>query len=332
MRISRESILSGLNNLYTYDIFSDYLYQDDFGLTECEIDELYALEYFDRDKLKSWYNGIKVNGRAIYNIYSVLSFLKSGQISNYWGRSGTLDIILSLLTNERLRALEKLLSGHVIEAIIDRHISLNDLTTTSSDATFYSVLVQAGYLSLDHINHESDSVRLSIPNTELMNVWKEFILQRFTKGEVPVKTLFDNIENLELFDSDLQYFLSDKLSYYDIDNSSAKTRERIYHVFVLGLLSAYEDIRYIKPPLSNRESGDGRYDILLERKGFSIIFEFKSVDHIHQMPDAVQDGLQQIEDKRYYADVPKGTKLIKTSIAFCGKQCISKSVLHVWDK
>ncbi len=332
MRISRESILSGLNNLYTYDIFSDYLYQDDFGLTEHEINELYLLGYFDRETVKSWYNGIKINGKSIYNIYSVLSFIKSGHIGNYWGRSGTLDIIRSLLTNDRLTVLEKLLSGQTIEAEVDRRISLNDLSTDTSDATYYSVLVQAGYLALEHINHENDNVRLSIPNTELMNVWKEFILQRLTKGEVPVKTLFNNIENLELFDNDLQYFLSDKLSYYDIDNSTHKTRERIYHVFVLGLLSAYEDITYIKPPLSNRESGDGRYYILLERKGFCIIFEFKSVDHADQLPNAVQDGLRQIEDKRYYADVPKGTKLIKTSIAFCGKQCITKSVLHVWDK
>jgi hypothetical protein len=112
------------------------------------------------------------------------------------------------------------------------------------------------------------------------------------------------------------------LSFHDIDFQS---QERDYHIFVLGLLSGYEDIRYHKP-LSNRESGDGRYDIMFERAAYSIIFEFKAVKKEDDLEIAVINGLKQIDEKRYFAEVPRNKQVIKTAIAFCGKHCLVKSV------
>lgn len=277
MRVSRESLLSGLNNMQIYSLFSDKTYTNDFGMIENEIDCLNNLCCFNKDLLKEWYNGIKVNGTAIYNIYSVLSYIQKEKFENYWGRSGTIELILNLLNENN-----------------------------------YGVV--------------------RIPNRELMNVWKEFILSSFVKNENNVRTLFDNINNFKIFYTDIEYFLNNILSYFDIESSSGslKTSERIYHFFVLGLLSAYEDISYKKPPISNRESGNGRYDILLERKEFSIIFEFKSVTNESQLKSAVEEGLKQIDEKQYFADTPKNKQLIKIAIAFSGKQCMVKSRRYDW--
>ncbi len=181
MRVSRESMLSGLNNLVTYDVFSDKTYADYFGLIESEILELNKISSFDKEELKSWYNGIKIKGKAIYNIYSVLSYIQSGEFSNYWGRSGTIHIILKLMNDERKEAIIKLLNGETLEAFVSRRISLNELNEEPDDSIFYSLLVQTGYLSLEQTDVSNWST-VKIPNRELMNVWKEFILSSVVKN------------------------------------------------------------------------------------------------------------------------------------------------------
>lgn len=326
MRVSRESILSGLNNLQTYDLFTDDLYTNDFGLTDEEIQELQSKEAFDLKEIKEWYNGIKISGTAIYNIYSVLSYIKSKRFDNYWGRSGTIDIIISLLNSDRREAIAKLLNGEIVQATVNRRISIQDLANDPDDSVFYSLLVQSGYLSVEEADI-NNWCSIRIPNKELMNVWKEFILTSVVKNSMKVRTLFENIDIPSLFDRDIEYFLSDRLSYFDLDFNQL---ERTYHLFILGLLSAYENIHYEKP-LSNREGGDGRYDILFETADFYIIFEFKSVSDIKEAEEAAILALKQIDEKRYFAELNRNKKLIKTAIVFCGKQCVSKSKIHVWE-
>lgn len=323
MRVSRESILSGLNNLQTYDLFTDDLYTNDFGLTESEISELQAIEKFDQNEIKEWYNGIKINGTAIYNIYSVLSYLKSKRLDNYWGRSGTIDIISNLLNESRRETMASLLNGEIVQATVNRRISLQNLVNDPDDSIFYSLLVQSGYLSVEE-SDVNNWCSIKIPNKELMYVWKEFILTSVIKNSTKARTLFDNIEILSTFDRDVEYFLSDRLSYFDLD---ADNKEKIYHVFVLGLLSAYENINYRKP-LSNRESGDGRYDVLFETENFYIIFEFKSVSNVNEVNSSIVSALNQIDEKRYFSGLDSNKDLIKTAIVFCGKQCFAKSIKH----
>jgi hypothetical protein len=320
MRISRESFLSGSNNIQTYDIFDDGVYTDDFGLCEEEVNALHQLFPFDKPTLKNWYNGIKVHGQNIYNIYSVLSYLNYGKYDNYWGRSGTLDVIIDLLNDSRREALTKLLNGETLKTVIDKRMSFRELLNGAGDDQFYSLLVQSGYLSLEE-DLGNDRWMVKIPGRELMNVWKNFILSIMIREQPNILTVFDHINQLSDFDQDMTYFLSDRMSFYDID---FKEQERTYHIFVLGLLSGYEDIRYRKP-LSNRESGDGRYDILFERTDYCVIFEFKVVKEEKSMEKAAQDALGQIEEKRYFVEAPRGKRVIKTAVVFCGKRCLVRS-------
>ena len=325
MRISHESILSGLNNIVTFDVFGDDIYTDDYGLTDSEIEAISNLTEIDISRLSQWYNGIRIYGHAIYNIFSVMSFLARNRYECYWGKSGTMDIIANLLNNDRKAVLAELLTGEHVDVAIETRISLKDLSSGTNDQAFYSLLVQAGYLALEEaVPTGSVSTQVSIPNAELMIVWKQFILNVLNINIPKIRTLFDNSLNLELFSSDVEYFLSDRLSYHDLGGYKGKNarrvHERIYHVFILGILSAYDDA-LCKRPLSNRESGDGRFDILVERPDTSYIFEFKASKASCGLDKDALDALAQIDTKRYGEDLNSEKPLVKVGIALFGKTC-----------
>jgi len=212
MRISHESMLSGLNNIKTYDVFGDQIYTNDYGLTEDEVAELSKMADFDTDELRSWYNGVKINGYAIYNTYSVMSYIDSKSYSCYWGKSGTMDMIAGLLNKERKSVIAKLLNGERGEVVVDNRISLKQLSEGAVDKAYYSLLVQAGYMALDEILPERETALLTIPNKELRIVWREFILETLYPSTLKIRTLFDNADNPDKFAKDVEYFLSDRLS------------------------------------------------------------------------------------------------------------------------
>jgi len=324
MRISHESMLSGLNNVETHDVFSDCVYTEDYGFTDEEILKLNQLCEFDIAELKAWYNGIKINGCAIYNTYSVMSFIKKKFFDCYWGKSGAMDIIVGLLNDERKLVVAKLLNKEQAEVAVDSRISLKRLSNAAGDEAFYSLLVQAGYLSIDEKLSDQSTSFLTIPNKELLVVWKEFILKSLYSGVVRVKTLFDNVSNLNIFADDLEYFLKDRLSYHDLavyeGESKTKTYERIYHIFLLGILSAYEDTR-CHYPISNRESGDGRYDILVEKFNSYFIFECKACEKESELDKEARSALAQIDIKRYGVDLRNDKQLVKIGLAFYRKLC-----------
>jgi len=324
MRISHKSLLSGLNNVVTFDVFHDGVYTDDYGLTEDEVKCLNKYSDFDIGEMRSWYNGIRIGGHAIYNIYSVMSYLLHKNYSCFWGKSGTLDMIINLLNDRRKLTLVKLLNGELVEVAIDNRISLMQMDSQVGDEAFYSLLVQAGYLAL--VQWKSTGLAtVSIPNQELKMVWKNFILSRFYADLPQVKELFDNSNNPTLFSKDLEYFLSDRLSYHDLASYKSenveRAQERAYHIYLLGLLSAYDDMRF-KYPLSNRESGDGRYDVLVERSTAYYIFELKTCSNADDLSKHAKKALNQIESMRYGADLKNPNKrLVKVGIAICGKLC-----------
>jgi hypothetical protein len=149
--------------------------------------------------------------------------------------------------------------------------------------------------------------------------------------------LFVNINDNKKFAGDLERLLSDKLSYYDLnaykkdsdykieseedkEELEAKLNEWIYHVFLLGLLSGF-DYGEGKRPISNRESGDGRYDIYVEKERHNIIFEFKSCKNYDELETKANEALGQIDAKRYGADIDNNKLLLKVGIAFCKKRC-----------
>ena len=243
MRISHESLFSGLNNIVNFDMFNDDVFTNDYGLTEDEAKTLCTMAQADLAKLKAWYNGVKINGEEIFNTYSTMSYFDSGRFDCYWGRSGTLDMIVDLLNNDRRQTIEKLLNSEAVEKVVEKRISLKQLLIDNSDEAFYSLLVQAGYLAAEIMDSARDTAILTIPNTELKLVWKKFILSTYYPSSTRLRTLFDNEHDPEKFADDIQDFLTDSLSYHDLavqkGETKSKVHETLYHVFILGILSAY---------------------------------------------------------------------------------------------
>ena len=217
LRISHESMLSGLNNIVIYDLFGDDLYTDDYGLTEEEVAELSKLAPFDISEARAWYNGVRVNGKPIYNVYAMMSFLSRGKYDCYWGRSGTMDMIIDMLNEKRKLVLTALLDQQPHEVPMEKYISIKRLLGTSDDKAFYSLLVQAGYLSL--IEWRGTSAIVSIPNKELKYVWRNFIIDALNIDEKQIRTMFDNVDCEAVFAEDMEYFLSDRLSQHDLAKS-----------------------------------------------------------------------------------------------------------------
>ena len=329
MRISHESMLSGLNNIVTYDVFSDNTFTDDYGLTENEVAELSELTHFNISESRNWYNGIRVGGKAIYNIYSMMSFISRGEYGCYWGKSGTMDMIRDLLNNDRMETLSKLLNGENVSVSIDDRISLHHFSAQTGEQSFYSFLVQAGYLALVDVYKCTDTTAIvAIPNTELMVVWKNFILKTLDVNTPKIRTLFDNVNDHNVFARDIEYFMHDRLSYHDLavfkGEEAENIHERLYHVFMLGILSAYDDVRY-RYPSSNRESGDGRYDILVERPEANYIFEFKATADDSKLEQKAEEALAQAQIMRYGEDISDNKRLVKVGIAFNRKKCKVKA-------
>ncbi|MDR1558390.1 MAG: ATP-binding protein [Clostridiales bacterium] len=324
LRVSYEGMLSDLNNIATYDIFEDDVYTDDYGFTEEEMDEIQALVSFDREKLRQWYNGVRVNQKAIYNVYSVSSFLRNGKYACYWGKSQLLNMIAIMMNDDRKSAISEMMNGEQIEVPVDTRISLKELWESQDDYSFYSFLIQGGYLTIHEMFSEKSTATVSIPNEELMRVWKTFILKSFYPRQQKMLTMFDRADNLGLLALDIESFLSDSLSYYDLAVHTGEERhrvwERVYHVFILGILSAYTESSYSKP-VSEGEGGDGRYDILYQRANSYYLFEFKSCDRADQLEARAGDALRQIDEKRYGARLNPSVPLIKVGIAISGKQC-----------
>jgi len=168
-------------------------------------------------------------------------------------------------------------------------------------------------------------VYVSIPNKELREVWQLFILENIYSATPRVTTIFSNTDDYGRFAEDIEYFLSERLSYHDLavlgGDDKKRTHERVYHIFLLGILSAYEDVSF-KRALSNRESGDGRYDVLIERTTANYIFEVKSCGADDDLDSKADEALEQIEVKRYGADLlSTGKKLVKIGVAVSGKRC-----------
>ena len=328
MRISHESMFSGLNNILTYDVFTDDLYTNDYGFTEEEMAEIGLLTDLDIAELRQWYNGVRVFGIPVYNTYSVMSYLLRRKYECYWGKSGTMDIIRNQIDDERRRVLAKLLSGKTVEVPIEHRVSLCQMAQGASDEAFYSIQVQGGYLALgEKVPDKFMMHYVYIPNTELVHVWKEFILSNLFRSSRKIRTLFDNLENIEVFQADLEHFLSDRLSYHDLmaqeGDAPRRHNENLYHVFLLGLMSAYEE-NSVSRPASNMETGSGRCDIRVERPMANVIIELKASKSETDLEKDAAKALEQINTKRYGEDLGKSKKLVKVGIAFFGKKVVAK--------
>ena len=330
LRVAKESIFSGLNNLQVNTILG-FKFNDKFGFTEEELKEL--LEYYTlkekSEDIKIWYNGYVFGGKVIYNPWSVLNYIDNNEAGfmPYWINSSSNDLIKRLLIkgdNNMKLELEELIEGKSINKVIDDNIVMAEVE--DSNENIWSFLLMSGYLksikteNIEGILH----CQLKIPNKEVHIFYENLIGKWFKetltnqKYEEMISTLISG--DIENFGYIFEEFVINNISYFDL---SGKEPERVYHAFVLGMLISLSKTYEVK---SNKESGYGRYDVMIIPKDISklgIIIEFKKINNLSK--ESIEEGtlkaLKQIEEKRYAQElINKGVKdIIKLAIVFKGK-------------
>ena len=335
-RVSKESIFSDLNNLKVVTTTSDE-YADAFGFTEQEVFAvLEEFGYVEREKVKFWYDGFFFGAlKDIYNPWSILNYLDTGKFTTYWANTSSNSLVGKLI-REGSKGIktefERLLEGEHLITPIDEQIVYNQLN--GSEKAIWSLLLASGYLKvLSYEEYEKDGEDITEPKYELAitNHEVKLMFRQMVRGWFDrVYSDYNDFEkalllgDVEAMNEYMNRVSSDMFSYFD--TTTRIEPERFYHGFVLGLMVSLEN-RYIIT--SNRESGFGRYDIMLEPKNkeeVAIIIEFKvfNTRRDKSIEDTVQAALQQIEDKNYEADliargVPK-ENIRKYGFAFRGKE------------
>jgi len=318
LRVSQESMFSKLNNVEVHDVFSHGPFDEDFGLTEDEARRLVPSELFA--DVKDWYNNVHIGNSWMFYIYSVLSCLADadGKIRNYWGQSGTIDLLGNLLTPRRAAQIGEAVKelGASFPANVDPRVSLHEFFQNDYDQYYYSVAIQAGYLTFEQEPKPgAKEYRIRVPNRELMDVWQSYLLMKIVHDpRNQLGIIFAEIEDLEEFSRDLEEFISFKLSCFDIDT---KAIEKIYHVFIFGmLLTLGYDCK------SNREAGYGRYDILVAAPEWTGAIEFKAAKTEKGMKSAAREALKQIYNKKYLAGSRKDKRAYAIGVGCHKQDCV----------
>ncbi len=335
LRIAQESIFSGLNNLSVNTVM-DEEYDSFFGFTSDEVKKM--LEYYGMSKkeseLKDWYDGYLFGSEEIYNPWSVINYISRGGIPQaYWvntGKNEILEDLLKVATDDITERLYALLHGERIIARIDQNVVYSSLT--EEPANIYSLLLVAGYLKAPKKELQADGSYLcevSIPNREIAAVYKSEILSHFLQVGVITRNTANKIAE-SLYANDYKKlqnavaeYMDKSISFYDGGT------EGFYHGLMLGLIALMDNQYKIK---SNRESGDGRYDICLiprEEKYPGIIMELKWKEKLSEaaLVSLAEEALVQIDELRYDSELKEDgiADIIKFGIAFSGKKVCIKT-------
>jgi hypothetical protein len=335
LRIAQESIFSGLNNL-TVNSVMDEDYDQYFGFTENEVDKM--LDYYGvsnkKEELKGWYDGYLFGDEEIYNPWSVINYIAKGCTPQaYWvntGKNEVLEDVLKIATDDITQKLYSLLQGESVIARIDQNVVYRSLS--EDPANIYSLLLVAGYLKTTKKELQADGSYLcevSIPNREIAAVYKGEILSHLLQIGAITRTTANKIaESLYVNDykklqKAIAEYMDRSISFYDAG------AEGFYHGLTLGLIALMDNQYKIK---SNRESGDGRYDISLipRENGYpGIIMELKWKKALDEeaLDKLAAEALGQIDKMRYDAEMKEDgvQDILKFGIAFSGKKVIIKS-------
>ena len=330
LRIAQESIFSGLNNLIVNSVM-DEEYDGFFGFTESEVKEMlrfYGAED-NEEELRNWYDGYFFGNKEIYNPWSVINYLSRGCLPQaYWvntGKNEILEDVLKSTTDDITEKLYSLLQGERVIAKIDQNVVYRSLT--EDPANIYSLLLVAGYLKAPKKELQGDGAWLcevSIPNREIAAVYKSEILSHLMQiGAMGRATANKIAESLYAHDSrklqdGIGEYMKKSISFYDAG------AEGFYHGLVLGLVALMDNQYKIR---SNRESGDGRYDISMfprDSKFPGIIMELKWDKDLNEneLDSLSADALHQINEKGYDTEMRDVgiADIIKCGIAFSGKR------------
>lgn len=326
LRVAKESIFSGMNNLKTYSILDDG-YSSYFGFTEKEVKDM--LRYYGKDdkynELSEWYDGYRFGNTEIFNPWSVINYISDNCFPKaFWQSTGSNEIIGEIIqtaTPEITKDLYKLLCGEKIATYIDTGVIYPEVQ--NNPYSIYSFLLVAGYLKVANIYPQSDGnfmCDVAIPNKEITFVYEKEVLNRTNQNSLAISI------SQAVFSKDtqkLQTLLEDFMvkSISSIDGAN----ESFYHGMMLGLCAILGNRYKIR---SNRESVLGRFDIQLMplTKGMpGFIFEFKHTKDEHIDLSALADSaLQQIEAKKYDTELRDNgvTSIIRIGIAFRGKSAV----------
>ena len=341
-RVSKESIFSDLNNLEVVTTTSDR-YETSFGFTEQEVFQALTecgLEQ-EKEKVKQWYDGfIFGKYKDIYNPWSILNFLDKKKFTTYWANTSSNSLVGKLIREGDRRIKEKfeiLLQGGVICTPVEEQIVYNQLN--GNEEAIWSLLLASGYVkalsyeNLDLLDFgEEQMYELTLTNYEVRRMFEGMVRSWFSTAKADYNDfikamLFGDIRAMNAY---MNRVALSTFSYFDTGkNPSWEEPERFYHGFVLGLMVDLQD-RYVIT--SNRESGFGRYDVMLEpknpEKDDALILEFKVHDPIDEddLQDTVKKALSQIKEKQYAAGlkargIPK-EKIRCYGFAFQGKKVL----------
>lgn len=330
LRISKESIFTGLNNLKIISVLSQS-YAEYFGFTPNEVQEMLAFYHLSekQEEISRWYDGYLFGETEVYNPWSVINYI-SDMIKGdsrfpkpYWSNTSSNNIIRTLIEvsdSSVKQEIEGLIAGHTIEKPVYEDITYEDVY--KSQDNLWNFLFFTGYLKSTGQRFEIDTiyVTMKIPNEEIRYIYRttirEWFQEKIKASDYHIfyqDILAGNCTEIETFINDQ---LSDSISYYD-------NAENFYHGYLLGVLGgipAYEID-------SNKEHGNGRPDLILKpnhpEKPAAII-ELKRVSSFKDMKPACTDALKQIEEKHYAKDLEKEgyTNILKYGICFCKKSCM----------
>jgi len=337
LRVSKESLFSGLNNLEVYSLLRSE-YGQFFGFTEPETEDLLKKANLEHTlpEIKHWYNGYQSGEIIVYNPWSIVNCIKrQGAIELYWVNTSDNILVKKLLSNASQgfkEQLEFLLNGDSIERIIDENIVFGDLKTNES--AIWSLLVMTGYLKVStrHYTEQGSKCQLKIPNQEVRSLYRNIIEQWLSNGfgiEWYNQFLTDFLNgNMIAFEAALQKIMLQIVGIYDFIHEP----EAFYHGLLLGLIASLDKTKYLIK--SNKESGLGRYDILIipkEPNLLGIILELKSIKIQKsekelrlesRLTEGALEALEQITKGHYISELEQqGVRnILKIGLAFSGKQ------------
>ena len=319
IRVIKAGIFSDLNNLKVYSILNEQ-YSDFFGFTQDEVEKAlkdFNIEY-ELPDVRSWYDGYKFGNSDVYNPWSILNFLTDKKLIPYWIDTSDNYLINKTLKNassDTMEALQKLFSGESVEENINGN---SDLSILFDEEEIWELFLFSGYLTIDEkIGEDYENVyALRLPNREV----KEFFKQKFIDmnfGESLFRNTMEALKknNIDNFEKYLQNIILKSASYYDGKN------EDFYHGLILGMTLYLDRDYYVT---SNRESGLGRYDVIVEpknRNNRGYILEFKVSKIEKDLEKVSKEAIEQIIDKKYDTQLKeRGIKDITLlGIAFFGK-------------
>ena len=317
LRIAKEGIFSGLNNLKVNTIFSEK-YSEYYGLTEEEV--LEAVKYYDMEyemqDIRKWYDGYQFGKSEVYNPWSIINFLNERKLKAYWiGVSGNsmINDLLSKGDRHIVENLEKLFNEEII------YKAVRDYTEYKFDSSdIWELFLYSGYLTIAG-EKQGEEYPLRLPNKEIQSFFRKIFIEKFIGNYDKFLHIIRNLKDgkIEEFAEGLEEEILSSLSYFDTDRD-----EKYYKIFLIGIFIILSN-DYIR--LSERETGTGRADLILEPKNKenpAYIFEFKVAENKKELENYAVEGFYQIKEKKYDVELKNRgiNEIIYVGLAFYRKE------------